>query len=70
MTSKKSEKQIMNLLYGISIKNYILIGVVYVCVVMIAICIGAMVYVEQFSNPMIVLLCIFIGVFFPGGGEY
>lgn len=64
MTSKKSEKQIMNLLYGISIKNYILIGVVYVCVVMIAVCIGAMVYLELFSNPMIVLLCVFMGVFF------
>lgn len=47
MTSKKSEKQIMNLLYGISIKNYILIGVVYVCVVMIAVCIGATVYGEE-----------------------
>lgn len=31
---------------------------------MIAVCIGAMVYLELFSNPMIVLLCVFMGVFF------
>ncbi len=64
MTSKKTEKQIMNLLYGISIKNYILIGVVYVCVVMMAICMGAMIYLELFSSPMLVLLSVFMGVFF------
>ena len=63
MTSKKSEKQITNLLYGISIKNYILIGVVYVCVVMMAICMGAMIYLELFSDPMLVLLCVFMEVF-------
>ena len=64
MKGKRTEKQILNLLYGINMKNYILIGFVYVCVVIIAICDGAMVYLKLVSDPFFVLTFAFVGLLF------
>lgn len=67
MGSKKTEKQIMNLLYGVNTKNNALLVIVYICVLAMAACIWSMWHFNPATNTgkllLFAVVCMFLFIY-------